>query len=100
MNYRSLTAALFGATAFVSGAQADTLRYAIGWPPNTTATDAVQANIDAANERIADLNEILDVRRTRLLIQFTNMESIIGTLNNQQQALAAFQPVPNQQSSN
>ncbi|WP_166823734.1 flagellar filament capping protein FliD [Thalassoroseus pseudoceratinae] len=64
-----------------------------------TATDAVQANIDAANERIADLNEILDVRRNRLLIQFTNMESIIGTLNNQQQALAAFQPVPNQQSS-
>ena len=42
MNYRSLTAALFGATAFVSGAQADTLRYAIGWPPNTGATAAVE----------------------------------------------------------
>ena len=65
-----------------------------------TATDAVQASIDAANERIADLNEILEVKRNRLLIQFTNMESILGTLNNQQQALAAFQPVGLQQSSN
>ncbi len=65
-----------------------------------TANDAVQANIDAANERISDLNEILEVRRNRLLIEFTNMESILGSLNNQQQALAAFSPVPNQQQSN
>ncbi len=45
--------ALLGATAAVAlggAAQAETLRYAIGWPPNTVATDAIQTYADVAAE--------------------------------------------------
>ena len=50
--HRAGRALLCGAalTALTASAQAETLRYAIGWPPNTTATDAVQTFADTAEE--------------------------------------------------
>lgn len=58
-----------------------------------TETTSLTSTISSLTTRIADLDEILDVRRTRLLEQFVNMENIISNITSQQQALAAFSPV-------
>lgn len=53
MNKTTIGSAIFGAAtlAAVSGAaQAETLRYAIGWPPNTTATAAVETYAEKAKD--------------------------------------------------
>ncbi len=51
---KTLQAALLGAcaiAALTAAAQAETLRYAIGWPPGTVAADAVETFASVAEER-------------------------------------------------
>ncbi len=52
MTHRTLKAALLGAAATIActAAQAETLRYAIGWPPNTAASAAVDTYAEKAKE--------------------------------------------------
>ncbi|QDU79172.1 Flagellar hook-associated protein 2 [Polystyrenella longa] len=53
----------------------------------TLEKEALQNSIDDLNTRIEQLDEILAVRKQRLLIQFVNMENILGDLQSQQQTL-------------
>lgn len=50
-------------------------------------TDSLQASALALNTRVAELNEILEARRQRLIEQFTLQETIVNQLNSQQTAL-------------
>ncbi|MCA9041751.1 MAG: flagellar filament capping protein FliD [Planctomycetaceae bacterium] len=54
----------------------------------TLEKEALQTSIDNLNTRIEQLDEILEVRRARLLTQFINMENILGELQTQQQTLS------------
>ncbi|MAT14712.1 MAG: hypothetical protein CMJ46_05505 [Planctomyces sp.] len=54
----------------------------------TLENEALQTSIDSLNVRIEQLDEILEVRKQRLLTQFVNMESILGQLQSQQQTLS------------
>ena len=56
----------------------------------TLEKNALQTSVDSLNDRIEDLNAILEVRKERLLRQFINMESILGQLQAQQQSLSAI----------
>jgi flagellar hook-associated protein 2 len=55
--------------------------------------NALQQSVDSISNRIADLNAILQVHQDRLLRQFANMESILGALTSQQNAIAAISPL-------
>lgn len=53
MNKNYIGSTIFAAAAFAAmagAAEAQTLRYSIGWPPNTTASDAVETFAAKANE--------------------------------------------------
>ncbi|MEZ6046854.1 MAG: flagellar filament capping protein FliD [Planctomycetaceae bacterium] len=54
----------------------------------TLEKEALQSSIDNLNIRIEQLDEILEVRKQRLLLQFVNMENILGDLQSQQQTLS------------
>lgn len=53
-------------------------------------TNSLQTSIDSLNGRIEQLDEILEVRRTRLLQEFVNMENILSQLTSQQQTLSSI----------
>ena len=55
-----------------------------------TDKEASQASIDATQKRIDQLNILLEAKKTRLLTQFSQMESALSSLNGQQQALASL----------
>jgi len=55
--------------------------------------ESLDQNIKTLTTRVAELDEILEVRRTRLLQEFVQMESILGTLTSQQEALATITPI-------
>lgn len=55
--------------------------------------ESLDQNIKTLTTRVAELDEILEVRRTRLLQEFVQMESILGTLTSQQEALASITPI-------
>ena len=59
-------------------------------------TDSLQASALALNTRVAELNEILEARRQRLIEQFTLQESIVNQLNSQQSALDRLNGSSNQ----
>ena len=56
----------------------------------TEETNSLKSSVDTLQTRIDNMNSILDVRRQRLLTQFTNLETTLGKLQTQQQALAAL----------
>ncbi|MBW3541457.1 MAG: flagellar filament capping protein FliD [Planctomycetes bacterium] len=51
---------------------------------------ALEDSIDSLNARIEELDEILEIRRARLLQEFVNMENALAALSSQQEALAAI----------
>lgn len=59
----------------------------------TLEKNALQSSIDSLDERIEQLNEILDVRRDRLFRQFVNLETILGELSAQQNAIFSIAPL-------
>jgi flagellar hook-associated protein 2 len=65
--------------------------------PNTGAfaldTNALQQSVDSISDRITDLEAILLVHQDRLLRQFAHMESILGGLTSQQEAIARIAPL-------
>lgn len=58
--------------------------------------DSVQDTIDSLIGRISRIDELLEIRRERMLREFIQMESVIGQLQSQSNALAAL--IPNTQS--
>ncbi len=62
--------------------------------------DSLDRNINTLTTRIEELDVILDVRRTRLLQEFVQMESILGTLTSQQNALGTIAPISVNRSNN
>lgn len=59
----------------------------------TIEKESLDNNINTLTTRVEELDEILAVRRTRLLQEFVQMESILGTLTSQQQALGTITPI-------
>ncbi len=55
--------------------------------------NALQESVDSLTARIEHLDEILLVRRERLLREFTNMENALGALSSQQQAISVISPL-------
>jgi flagellar hook-associated protein 2 len=55
--------------------------------------NSLQASIDALDSRIAELDEILEVRRARLLEEFLRTEEALAALTSQQNALLSIQPL-------
>ncbi|WP_417382374.1 flagellar filament capping protein FliD [Gimesia sp.] len=53
--------------------------------------DSLQSSALSLNTRVEELNEILEVRRERLIQQFTLQETIVNQLNSQQTALDGLQ---------
>jgi flagellar hook-associated protein 2 len=62
--------------------------------------ESLDNNINTLTTRVEELDLILEVRRTRLLQQFIQTESILGTLTSQQQALGTITPISLNQSNN
>ena len=56
----------------------------------TLQTNANQTSITSLENRIEELNELLDSRKSRLLLQFAKMEEALSTLSSQQQNLGAI----------
>jgi len=56
----------------------------------TLEKNALQESVDSLQSRIVQLDEILVGRRERLLQEFINMETILGQLASQQQALGTI----------
>ena len=50
-------------------------------------------NINTLTTRVEELDAILEVRRVRLLQEFIQTETILGTLTSQQQALGSIVPI-------
>jgi flagellar hook-associated protein 2 len=59
----------------------------------TLENNALQASIKQLTDRIEQLDAILEIKRERLLREFINLESILGTLSSQQQALGGIAPI-------
>lgn len=59
----------------------------------TNRNDALQNTIDTNSQRIEDLNASLERQRERLLLEFTQLETLIAGLQQNLSALAALQPV-------
>ncbi len=55
--------------------------------------DVLDSSIQKNEERIADLNVLLESKKTRLLNEFAQMETIISTIQSQQSALSALKPI-------
>jgi len=53
----------------------------------TLEKNALQTSIDDLTERIEQLDEILEVRKNRLLLDFVKMETTLGSLQSQQNAI-------------
>ena len=49
--------------------------------------NSLQSSIYSLADRIEQLDEILEVRRERMLREFVNLENILGTLSFQQRAI-------------
>lgn len=56
----------------------------------THETDAAQKNVDVLNNRITELNGILDNRRQQLILKFGSLESTLSNLQQQQSAVTSF----------
>ena len=54
---------------------------------------SIEDNINTLATRVEELDAILELRRVRLLQQFIQTESILGTLTSQQQALGSIVPI-------
>jgi flagellar hook-associated protein 2 len=59
----------------------------------TNETNGLQDSVDNLERRIGTLNQILQTRRDRLLQQFINLESLLGSLQAQQTALGQIQKI-------
>ncbi len=59
--------------------------------------NSVQNTIDSLTSRVEQIDALLEVRHERLLQQFINMESVIGQLQSQQDALSALSSIATQQ---
>ena len=59
----------------------------------TNRNDALQNTIDLNNARIEDFDTSLDRQRESLLLEFAQLESLIATLQTNQAALNALQPL-------
>lgn len=59
----------------------------------TNRNDSLQSTIDTNNSRIESLNESLDRQRERLLLQFTQLETIIANLQSNASAIDSLQPI-------
>ena len=59
----------------------------------TNSSDALQSTIDSNNARIEDLNASLDRQRERLLLEFTQLETLVAGLQQNLTALDALQPL-------
>jgi len=59
----------------------------------TLERNALQATVDDLNVRIEQLDDILAVRRQRLLLQFINMENALSTLQSQGNLISNIQPL-------
>lgn len=55
--------------------------------------NSLQASVDSLETRITQLDELLLSKRDRLLLEFIQMEQILGQLSSQQQAVAAISPI-------
>ena len=53
----------------------------------------LDSSIKKNEERIVDLNTLLESKKTRLLNQFVQMETIINSIQSQQEALKALSPI-------
>ena len=56
----------------------------------TVETESLQSSIDGLANRISELDEILELRRDRLLLEFIRMEEAISSLSTQQQAISSI----------
>ncbi len=56
----------------------------------TTKTNTIDTQIEISNDRIEQLNELLDVKRQRLVAQYAAMETILSQLQAQSSALASL----------
>jgi flagellar hook-associated protein 2 len=54
---------------------------------------SLEDNINTLTTRVEELDQILEVRRVRLLQEFIRTETILGTLTSQQQALGSLAPI-------
>lgn len=54
---------------------------------------SLEDNINTLTTRVEELDAVLEVRRVRLLQDFIQTESILGTLTSQQQALGSLAPI-------
>ena len=56
----------------------------------TLQKNALQTSIDSLVTRVDQLDEVLEIRRQRLLLEFIQMENAISALNSQQSALGGL----------
>jgi flagellar hook-associated protein 2 len=54
---------------------------------------SLENNINTLTTRVEEIDAVLEVRRVRLLQEFIQTESILGTLTSQQQALGTIVPI-------
>lgn len=59
----------------------------------TRQNQSLEKRTDQFQERMAQMDKLLDAKRTRLERQFASMETVLANLQAQQQSLAGFQPV-------
>ena len=52
--------------------------------------DSLQDSVDTLNQRVEELNAILEVRRERMTLEFIQMEAALGELSSQQQVISAI----------
>ncbi len=53
----------------------------------------LDTSINQTQDRIVELNALLESKKNRLLLQFVQMETIISSIQSQQEALKALQPI-------
>jgi flagellar hook-associated protein 2 len=56
-------------------------------------TNSLQASVDSADQRIETLSALLESRRQRLLNEFVHLETVLGGLQSQQNALTRLQQI-------
>jgi flagellar hook-associated protein 2 len=59
----------------------------------TLETNALQESVDSLTARINTLDTILDARRERMIQQFATLETLLGNLQSQQQAIGSISKV-------
>ncbi len=55
--------------------------------------NVLDSSIEQTQERIVELNRLLESKKTRLLNEFVQMETIISSIQSQQDALKALKPI-------